>query len=43
MTADAPSAPIAGPVAWLPLPPSCLPIWGPTAPGVPRGGIARPA
>jgi hypothetical protein len=26
-----------------PLPPSYLPIWGTTAPGVPRGGIAQPA
>jgi hypothetical protein len=25
------------------LPPSYLPIWGTTAPGVPRGGIAQPA
>ena len=25
-----------------PLPPSYLPIWGTTAPGVPRGGIAQP-
>jgi hypothetical protein len=25
------------------LPPSYVPIWGTTAPGVPRGGIARPA
>ena len=26
-----------------PLPPSYLPIWGTTEPGVPRGGIAQPA